>query len=49
MRAKGWTILDRRVRTKAGEVDLVAYRAGLVAFVKVVITPASSKPRRAPA
>ena len=35
LRAKGWTILDRRVRTKAGEVDLVVHRPGLVAFVEV--------------
>lgn len=33
--ARGWTILDRRVRTPAGEVDLVARRPGLVAFVEV--------------
>lgn len=35
LRAKGWQILDRRVRTPAGEIDLVARRAGLVAFVEV--------------
>lgn len=35
LRLKGWRILDRRVRTKAGEVDLVAHRPGLVAFVEV--------------
>ena len=35
LRLKGWTILDRRVRTKAGEVDLVARRGTLVAFVEV--------------
>jgi putative endonuclease len=35
LRLKGWTILDRRVRTKAGEVDLVAGRPGLIAFVEV--------------
>ncbi len=34
---RGWTVLDRRVRTKAGEVDLVARREGLVAFVEVKV------------
>jgi putative endonuclease len=31
----GWTVLARRVRTIAGEVDAVAERDGLVAFVEV--------------
>lgn len=31
----GWKILDRRVRTPAGEVDLVVRRGTLVAFVEV--------------
>lgn len=35
LRLKGWTILDRRVRTPVGEVDLVARRGALVAFVEV--------------
>jgi putative endonuclease len=35
LRLKGWRILDRRVRTPAGEVDLVARRGDLVAFVEV--------------
>lgn len=35
LRLKGWQILDRRVRTRAGEVDLVARRGSLVAFVEV--------------
>ena len=34
---RGWTILDRRVKTKAGEVDLIARRPGLVAFVEVKV------------
>ncbi|WP_066800095.1 YraN family protein [Sphingomonas soli] len=32
---KGWKILDRRVRTAAGEVDLIVRRGNLVAFVEV--------------
>lgn len=32
---RGWTLLARRVRTPAGEVDLIARRPGLVAFVEV--------------
>lgn len=35
LRAKGWSILDQRVRTPAGEVDLVARRGNLIAFVEV--------------
>lgn len=32
---RGWAIVARRVRTKAGEIDLIARRPGLVAFVEV--------------
>ena len=35
LRLKGWTILDRRVRTAAGEVDLIARKGSLIAFVEV--------------
>lgn len=35
LRLRGWRILDRRVRTPAGEVDLVARRGTLIAFVEV--------------
>lgn len=35
LRLKGWRILARRVRTKAGEVDLIARRGTIVAFVEV--------------
>jgi putative endonuclease len=35
LRLKGWRILDRRVKTKAGEIDLVARRGNLIAFVEV--------------
>lgn len=33
--AEGWTVLARRRRTAAGEIDLVAERAGLLAIVEV--------------
>ena len=35
LQAKGWRILGKRVRTPAGEIDLVARRGKLVAFVEV--------------
>ena len=35
LKAKGWQILDTRVKTPAGEIDLVAKRGKLVAFVEV--------------
>ena len=35
LRLKGWRILDKRVRTPAGEIDLVARRGKLIAFVEV--------------
>jgi putative endonuclease len=35
LRLKGWRILARRVRTPAGEVDIVAKRGRLIAFVEV--------------
>lgn len=35
LRAKGWRVLAQRVRTPAGEVDLVVRRGNLVAFVEV--------------
>ena len=33
--AKGYRILDRRYRTAHGEIDIVARRRGLIAFVEV--------------
>jgi len=32
---QGWRVVAERVKTKAGEIDLVARRTGLVAFVEV--------------
>jgi putative endonuclease len=37
--AEGWTVLARRVRTPAGELDLVTERDGLLAFVEVKARP----------
>ena len=37
--ADGWAILGRRVRTKAGEIDAIAEKAGLLAFVEVKARP----------
>ncbi len=37
--ADGWTILGRRLRTPAGEIDVVAERDGLCAFVEVKCRP----------
>jgi putative endonuclease len=37
--ADGWTILRRRARTKAGEIDVVAERDGMLAFVEVKRRP----------
>ncbi len=31
----GWSVLGRRLRTAAGEIDIVAERDGLVAFIEV--------------
>jgi putative endonuclease len=33
--AEGWTILGQRIRTPAGEIDLVAESGGLLAFIEV--------------
>jgi putative endonuclease len=35
LRLKGWSILGRRIRTPVGEVDIVARRGRIVAFVEV--------------
>jgi putative endonuclease len=33
--ARGWMILDRNVRFREGELDIIAVRDGLLAFVEV--------------
>jgi putative endonuclease len=38
----GWRVLGRRVRTAAGEIDVVAEREGVVAFVEVKSRPTLS-------
>jgi putative endonuclease len=35
LRLKGWAILARRVRTPLGEIDIVARRGRILAFVEV--------------
>ena len=35
LRMKGWSILDKRRKTPLGEIDLVARRGRLIAFVEV--------------
>ncbi|HEY1935477.1 MAG TPA: YraN family protein [Acetobacteraceae bacterium] len=35
----GWTVLARRLRTEAGEVDVLAERNGLLALVEVKARP----------
>ena len=35
----GWTILARRLRTEAGEIDVVADRDGLLAIIEVKLRP----------
>lgn len=40
---EGWAVLARRARTPAGELDLVAEREGLLAFVEVKARPSLSE------
>jgi putative endonuclease len=35
----GWTVLARRLRTAAGEIDMVAEKAGLLAIIEVKSRP----------
>ncbi len=39
LEAEGWIILARRLQTGAGEIDIVAGCAGLLAFVEVKARP----------
>lgn len=39
LRSDGWSILGRRVRTKAGEIDAIAEKEGLLAFIEVKARP----------
>ena len=43
LRGQGWRILAERVRTKAGEVDLIVARDGLIAFVEVKLRMRASE------
>ena len=47
LRAKGWRILGRRVRTPLGEIDVIAVRGGTVAFVEVKLRPDTGLAREA--
>lgn len=35
LRLKGWSILGQRVKTRLGEIDLIAKRGGVIAFIEV--------------
>lgn len=35
LRLKGWSILGQRVKTRQGEIDLIARRSGVIAFIEV--------------
>jgi putative endonuclease len=39
LHAEGWQVLGRRVRTPAGELDLIAEREGMLVFVEVKARP----------
>ena len=43
LRLKGWKIVGRRLRTQAGEVDLVARKDAMLAFVEVKARPSLSE------
>jgi len=35
LREQGWEIIAQRVKTKRGEIDLIAQQEGLIAFIEV--------------
>ncbi len=37
--AEGWVLLGQRIRTEAGEIDLIGEREGLLAFIEVKSRP----------
>jgi putative endonuclease len=39
LESDGWVVLARRLRTEAGEVDMLAERAGMLAIVEVKARP----------
>jgi putative endonuclease len=45
--AEGWTVLARRLRTGAGEIDLVASRGRQLAFVEVKCRPSLAEAAQA--
>ncbi len=40
---QGWVVLAQRARTPAGEIDLIAERDGLLAFIEVKARPSLSE------
>jgi putative endonuclease len=39
LEADGWTVRGRRARTAAGEIDIIAEKEGMLAFVEVKARP----------